>query len=406
MQWGLPLAVLAAVLTAAATILQAIGARQTRRYEAVDPRLLLSVLRSGVYVVGLIMLTASFVVTLVALHSTPLFVVQAINGASLAFIAALSWMMFRAKLSKSEWIAIGTVFAGIVLLVVAQRPSKADSLPLVGQWALLGAAVLLGVIAFTATRLLSGSALPALLAGLAFGDAAVGSRVIADQSMSALLASPATYAVGLAGLLGALLYATALQRGSVTAVFAASTVGQTLGPAATGWLLLGDSVQAGLLPAAAVGFGLTIAGAIFLARHAHPDQIQSSFRAWRLSSRLHTARQESRPGSAGSESRQQVQGSESRLRVAGQESPLRVATPESGVRVALQESRVQVALPESRLRVVAPDSRLLVPGDEHRSLIDDGGVAAVGRLRSVAQRLPVWLRWRGRARAAARATTP
>ena len=130
MQWGLPLAVLAAVLTAVATILQAVGARDARRYEAVDPRLLLSVLRSGVYVVGLIMLTASFVVTFVALHSTPLFVVQAINGASLAFIAALSWLMFRAKLSKSEWIAIGTVFAGIVLLVVAQRPSKADSLPL------------------------------------------------------------------------------------------------------------------------------------------------------------------------------------------------------------------------------------------------------------------------------------
>ena len=167
MQWGLLLAVFAAVLTAGATILQAIGARHSRRYDTVDPRLLLSVLRSGAYVVGLIMLTASFVVTLVALHSTPLFVVQAINGASLAFIAALSWVLFRAKLTASEWIAIGTVFAGIVLLVVAQRPSKADSLPLVGQWALLGAAVLLGVIAFTATRLLSGSALPALLAGLA-----------------------------------------------------------------------------------------------------------------------------------------------------------------------------------------------------------------------------------------------
>ncbi len=378
MQWGLLLAVLAAALTAGATILQAIGARHARRYDTVDPRLLLSVLRSGAYVVGLIMLTASFVVTLVALHSTPLFVVQAINGASLAFIAALSWVLFRAKLTPSEWIAIGTVFAGIVLLVVAQRPSKADSLPLIGQWALLGAAVLLGVIAFTATRLLSGSALPALLAGLAFGDAAVGSRVIADQSMAALLVSPATYAVGVAGLLGALLYATALQRGSVTAVFAASTVGQTLGPAATGWLLLGDGVHAGLLPAAAVGFGLTIAGAIFLARHAHPDQIQSSFVAWRVTSRLH---------------------------VAGHQPRLRAASMESRLKVGAREPGALLASPESGPRVVSPDSVLRVATEEHRSLIDDEGLAAVGRLRCLVKRWPMWLRWRGRARASARATT-
>jgi drug/metabolite transporter (DMT)-like permease len=388
MQWGLLLAVLAAALTAGATILQAIGARHARRYDSVDPRLLLSVLRSGAYVVGLIMLTASFVVTLVALHSTPLFVVQAINGASLAFIAALSWVLFRAKLTASEWIAIGTVFAGIVLLVVAQRPSKADSLPLVGQWALLGAAVLLGVIAFTATRLLSGSALPALLAGLAFGDAAVGSRVIADQSMAALLVSPATYAVGLAGLLGALLYATALQRGSVTSVFAASTVGQTLGPAANGWLLLGDSVHAGLLPAAAVGFGLTIAGAIFLARHAHPDQIQSSFRAWRVTSRLRVA------GHAPS------------VRTLSPPALPRVGAHEARPRVGAHESQVMVASPESGVRVISPESALRAATDEHRSLIDDEGLAAVGRLRYLVRRWPMWLRWRGRARASARATTP
>ncbi len=388
MQWGLLLAVLAAVLTAGATILQAIGARHARRYNTVDPRLLLSVLRSGAYVVGLIMLTTSFVVTLVALHSTPLFVVQAINGASLAFIAALSWVLFRAKLAASEWIAIGTVFAGIVLLVVAERPSRADSLPLIGQWALLGAAILLGVIAFTATRLLSGSALPALLAGLAFGDAAVGSRVIADQSLAALLVSPATYAVALAGLLGALLYATALQRGSVTAVFAASTVGQTLGPAATGWLLLGDSVHAGLLPAAAVGFGLTIAGAIFLARHAHPDQIQSSFVAWRLTARLQAARHEARLRLAA--------GHDSSLRSAPSESKLPVMPGhESTPLVVDQTSTVRLANPESVLRVAT---------DEHRSLIDDESVAAVGRLRSLVRRLPTWLRWRDRARAA-RATT-
>jgi hypothetical protein len=83
-----------------------------------------------------------------------------------------------------------------------------------------------------------------------------------------------------------------------------------------------------------------------------------------------------------------------------------VATQESRLRAAAQDSRLRVIAQESRLRVMAQESRLLASGEEHRSLIDDEGVAAVGRLRSVAQRWPIWLRWRGRARASARATTP
>ena len=63
------------------------------------------------------------------------------------------------------------------LLVIAQRPSEADKLPLTGQWALLGAALLLGVIAFLARAHIA-AALCGLLAGFGFGIAAVGSRIV------------------------------------------------------------------------------------------------------------------------------------------------------------------------------------------------------------------------------------
>ena len=76
----------------------------------------------------------------------------------------------------------------------------------------------------------------------------------------------------ISGLIGTLLYATALQRGSVTAVFGVSTVGQTIGPAVTGWLLLGDVIP-GTAPYAAVGFGLALVGALVLGRHAHPESV-------------------------------------------------------------------------------------------------------------------------------------
>ncbi len=276
MGWGLLFAFLAAVCTAGATILQAVGARHARHFRTVDPRLLLSVIRSLPYVLGLVLLTMSFVLTLVALQSTALFVVQALAAASIAGIAAVSAVLFRTRLHGVEWAAVAAVCAGVVILVFTQQSSTATTLPPIGAWAMLIAAGGISVVALTATRLFSGAAMPGLFAGLAFGDAAVASRVVAklDGSLSSLLASPATYAIVIAGLIGTLLYATALQRGSVTAVFGVSTVGQTIGPAVTGWVLLGDTVHPGTAPVAAVGFGLALVGALVLGRHAHPESVQ------------------------------------------------------------------------------------------------------------------------------------
>jgi drug/metabolite transporter (DMT)-like permease len=274
-EWGILFAILAALSTAGATVMQAIGARHARHFPGVNPRLFLAVFRSGAYIVGIVLLTASFILTLIALHSTPLFVVQAISAASLALIAGASVVLYHTRLAPVEWIAVGAVFAGVVLLVVAQHPSAATRLPAIGQWSLLIAAVALAAVSIGSHRFFEGAAMPALLAGLAFGDAAVASRVIADvnQSLAALVLSPVSWAIVISGLLGALSYATALQRGSITAVFGLSTVGQTLAPAAVGWLLLGDRVHPGLLPVAAVGFGLAVVGAVSLGRHAHPESV-------------------------------------------------------------------------------------------------------------------------------------
>jgi drug/metabolite transporter (DMT)-like permease len=275
MGWGLLWALIAAACTGGATILQAIGAQHARHYRAVDPRLLLSVARSVAYLAGLVLLIASFVLTLLALRTTALFVVQGLASASIAGVAALSAVIFRTRLHWAEWAAVIAVCVGITLLVVSQRPSHTTLYPTDGRWAVLIAAIAISVVALTAHRWVEGAVIPGLLSGLAFGDAAVASRLISDEdgSLSRLMADPASYAIVVSGLIGALLYATALQRGSVPAIFGLSTVGQTIGPAITGWLVLGDSVNPGALPWAALGFALSVAGALSLGRHAAPEQV-------------------------------------------------------------------------------------------------------------------------------------
>ncbi|HEY2793006.1 MAG TPA: hypothetical protein VGJ28_11640 [Micromonosporaceae bacterium] len=274
MQVGLLFAFVAAAAAAAGTVLQAIGARQAHSYATVDPRLLVGVLRRWPYLLGLVLLGASFVFTLIALRTTALAVVQALIAASIVGIAAASSFIFRRRLHWAEWTAVALTCGGVAILVVTQKQSTAPALPQIGAWAALIAAAGITVIALGARRLLTGAAVPGLLSGLAFGDNAVASRMISqlDGSARALLASPATYAIVLSGVIGTLLYTTALQRGSVTAVFGLSTVGQTVGPAITGWLVLGDGVQSGTMPLAAVGFGLAVAGALSLGRHAQIER--------------------------------------------------------------------------------------------------------------------------------------
>ncbi len=267
---GLTFAIMAALCSGSAAILQAVSARRVLRSSRVDPRLLLRLLRQRGYAAGLGLDTASFLFTMLALRSAPLFAVQALTTANLAVVACLARLLLRQRLRPVDWSGVGSVVAGALMLVLAARPGAATPLVLAGRWAVLGAALALAVVAFLTPRVRS-AAFPGLLAGLAYGDSSVAARVLGPLGHSAveLAASPLTYAVVIASLLGTLLYATALQQGSVTAASGLATVGQTIGPALAGWFLLGDGVHAGMGPVGLMGFVLAVAGAVTLGRHAH-----------------------------------------------------------------------------------------------------------------------------------------
>ncbi|HEX6498656.1 MAG TPA: hypothetical protein VF054_06440 [Micromonosporaceae bacterium] len=268
---GLTVALVAAICTGSAAILQWIGAHRVQSYAHVDPRLLWRLLHSPHYAAGLALDGCSFGLSLVALRSLPLFAVQAIIAANLAVVATLATLVLRVRLTVREWISVGAVVAGVALLVMAAQPAHAAALTGVGGWAVLAAAAALAVIAF-----LPGpharAPLLGLLAGLSYGIAAIAARVlhISISAAPELVRNPVLYALIFGSILGTLIYATALQRGSVTAASAMSIVGQTLAPALTGWLLLGDTFRQGFAAAAVVGFVLTLAGSLSLAHHAQP----------------------------------------------------------------------------------------------------------------------------------------
>jgi drug/metabolite transporter (DMT)-like permease len=260
----------AAVCYGVASVFQALAARQTQATEGLDPRLMLRLVRSWRYLLGLALDGLAFLLSIAALRSLPLFVVQAIVAGFLAITAILGAIVLRMPLLRSDKIGIGVVVAGLVLVALSAAEDRTVEASAAEIWGVLIAAVVLAGLAVPLARLPGaiGAASLGALAGLAYGVVAVAARILpAELTVVGLLTSPATYGLVVAGAVALLTYSTALQRGTVTQVTAPLVVLETVGPALVGLIMLGDRPRPDWGWVAVIGFVLAVAGAVSLARH-------------------------------------------------------------------------------------------------------------------------------------------
>lgn len=275
MWFGLLSALVCAVCYGVATPLQAVAARSTAdEHAGVDPGLLVRLLRQWRYLAGLGLDGLGFLTQLVALRSLPLFVVQAVMSGSIAVTAVLAARWFGMRLSRTEWWAVAVLCAGLALLGLSARTEGTAHVGFSFHLGLLIAAVVCVLAGLAVGRLPTGSrtALLGLVSGLGFGLVGIAGRIISNLHVGALAIDPAVYAVVVAGVVGALFYATAMQRGGVVAATAMMVLGETVLPAIIGVTMLGDQARAGWQPVAAVGFVVAVASAVLLARFGGVEQ--------------------------------------------------------------------------------------------------------------------------------------
>jgi drug/metabolite transporter (DMT)-like permease len=267
---GLLGAVGAALCYGVASVLQALAARRTARTEGLDPSLMLRLARSWQYLLGLALDGFAFVLSIAALRTLPLFVVQAIIASFLAVTAILGAIVLKMPLTRGDKIGVGVVIGGLVLVGLSAAEDSATTGGPVLSWGVLLVAVALGLLAIPLGGLRGGVGAASLgaLAGLAFGAVSVAARILpAPLTVHGVLTSPATYGLLAAGAVALLTYSTALQRGSVTVATAPLVVMETVAPALVGVFLLGDRPREGWAWVAVIGFVLAVGGAISLARH-------------------------------------------------------------------------------------------------------------------------------------------
>lgn len=257
-----------------ASVLQAISVRAASRRTAadpgggVDPGLVVRMLRQGPFLASVLIDLVGFIGQLVALRRLPLFAVQAIIAANLAVTAVFAAWLMKARLSGREWLAVVGVVIGVGLLGSSAGAQGASTVGWAFQLGLIIAVAGVAVAGLAAARLPNPARTPALgaIAGLGYGVVAVSARILPGFAPGQLVRNPATYTLAAAGIVSFMLYAAALDGGSVTTATAAVILAETLPPALIGVLFLGDTTRHGLAVVAGFGFVLAVICALALAR--------------------------------------------------------------------------------------------------------------------------------------------
>jgi drug/metabolite transporter (DMT)-like permease len=277
-----------------AAVMQAIAVRAASRRTAeeageagsgVDPGLLVRMLRQGLFLASIAIDLLGFVAQLIALRRLPIFAVQAIMAANLAVTAVFAAFMMKVRLQLREWLAVAGVVVGVALLGLSAGAQGASRVGRDFELGLILAVVAVGLAGFAVARLPNPVRTPALgaIAGLGYGVLAVSARILPGFGALQLIKSPASYTLAAAGIVSFLLYATALEGGSVTTATAAVVLAETMPPALIGVIFLGDTTRHGLTEVAGVGFVLAVACAVALARFGeasdHPSAVERATRA-------------------------------------------------------------------------------------------------------------------------------
>ncbi len=271
---------LAALLSAAcygiASVMQAIAVRAASRRNSaagdpasrVDPGLVVRMLRQGPFIASLAIDLLGFVAQLVALRRLPLFAVQAIVAANLAVTAVCAAWLMKARLTLHEWLAVAGVVVGVGLLAASAGAEGAARPGGAFQLGLIVGVVAVGLAGLAVARLPDPARTPLLgaLAGIGYSILAVSARILPGFTPSQLIRQPAAYTLAAAGIVSFMIYAAALDGGSVTTATAAVVLLETMPAALVGVLFLGDTTRRGLAALGALGFALGVTCAVLLAR--------------------------------------------------------------------------------------------------------------------------------------------
>ena len=122
MDKAIPLALLASICTATASVCQRLGARDSQT-SGVDVWLVFRLARRPVWLAGIASMILGFVFQVTALHYGALALVQPILALELLFVFGYMAFLGSRTVRRRDWLAAAAMSAGLGLFLFAASPS-------------------------------------------------------------------------------------------------------------------------------------------------------------------------------------------------------------------------------------------------------------------------------------------
>ncbi len=269
-----------ALCVGVAAVLEKYSADKQSRVSSLQFSLLWRLLADWPYLIGLGLDALSFILTLVAVHSLALFVVEPIIAFNVVLTALIEHFLLHRKLSQIAWAAIICTLIGLTLLALAATPETAHSVSQPLRWLMVFLPLAIagvGSVVAKSHRHLATIGL-GVLDGLAFGATAIVGRMLTfPHPFWQLIYNPLFWSLLGYGLIGILLLSIAFQRSNASVISASTTASETVVPIIIGIVLLGDSPKHKAWVLVVSGLLLTLIGILIIALpQTVPDQTESA----------------------------------------------------------------------------------------------------------------------------------
>ena len=267
-------ALVAALCYAAAMVLQQHSAADVDRAASLRPGLIAALLRRPLWVAGIAANLAGYGLRYLALSGGSLVLVQPVLATSLLFALPASARWDGTRLAARDWVGAVGLAGGVVVFLVAARPTEGRGGASGVAWLVTAAAVGVGVaVAVAGSGRFPGVARARLLAGaggLAVALVAALTKATADSAGDHLLPALTRwepYALVVAGAITLLVVQSAFNAGPLASSLPTLMVVETVGGVALGVLLFGEGVHggAGDRVAEVAGLVLMVAGIALVA---------------------------------------------------------------------------------------------------------------------------------------------
>ncbi len=281
-------ALLAALSNAVYVTTQHLASTSGSSARASGLRLVASLLRSPLWLLGWIAAIGAFVFQAVALSHGQLSVVQALLVAELVFGLVLRRFWIRQQIRAAAWISAAVTCAGLAAFVLLDEPEGGTPKPSAHEWVVVlagfgGAAALMALAARRGSprkRAALYAASAATVWALVATFIKTAAETLTQSGVAAVFSHWPVYALALGGIAGIILVQAALHVGPLSVSQPILVILDPTISVALSIVLFGERYagSAAGIAGSVVGFGVMCAGVLALTRTAPPSMLPAKAR--------------------------------------------------------------------------------------------------------------------------------